>query len=79
MASEKIAYELKIRCKYCDRFLNVKAIESSHITVRCPDRKCKMDNEIKISMLSDHINEDHQDCGIGCKHDHSELKVMRQQ
>ena len=79
MASEKIAYELKIRCKYCDRFLNVKAIESSHITLRCTDRKCKMDNEIKISMLSDHINEDHQDCGIGCKHDHSELIVMRQQ
>ena len=61
MASEKVTYDLQIRCKYCDRFLNVKAISSSHITVRCTDRKCKMDNDIKIVMLSDHVKEEHDD------------------
>jgi len=46
-------YDLKVRCKACDRFLKLKAIKSSGVVVTCTDRKCKKDNTIEVVMLSD--------------------------
>lgn len=51
-----MSYELKVRCKHCDRFIPLKASKTSEIEVKCTDRKCKQWNSIKIVMLSDHIN-----------------------
>lgn len=47
-------YDLKARCKECDRFLKLKASASSEVVVTCPDRKCKKENTIKVVMLSDY-------------------------
>lgn len=49
-----MTYDLKARCNSCERFLKLKANESSNIIVTCPDRKCKRENSIKVIMLSDH-------------------------
>lgn len=50
-----MSYEIKARCKHCDRFIPVEAVESSNIRVKCSDRKCKQWNDIKIVMISDMI------------------------
>jgi len=47
--------EVKYRCVYCSRYLMIKAIESAKIIIRCSDRKCKKDNEVKIVMMSDYV------------------------
>jgi len=54
-----MAYQLNVRCKFCDRFIPIEAIESSNIRVRCNDRKCKQWNDIKITMMSDHMKSHH--------------------
>jgi hypothetical protein len=50
-----MSYDLKARCKNCDRFLKIKAVASSEIVVTCTDRKCKSDNKIKVVLLSDMV------------------------
>lgn len=50
-------YDIKARCKFCDRYLKIKAVKSSHIVVTCQDRRCKKDNEIKVVMLSDLVKQ----------------------
>lgn len=56
-----MTYDIKARCqnKDCRRFLKVKAIASSEVVVTCPDRKCKMENTIKVVMLSDMVKNGH--------------------
>lgn len=50
-----MSYDIKVRCEHCDRFIPIEAVESSKFRVRCPDRKCKQWNDIKIVMISDMI------------------------
>lgn len=40
--------ELDLRCKECDRFLNIKETSSMIAKVRCPNSKCKAINKVKI-------------------------------
>jgi len=54
-----MTYDLKARCFNCKRFLKIKAVASSEIVVTCEDRKCKMDNKIKVVMLTD-VKEHHE-------------------
>lgn len=52
-----MSYDIKARCKNkdCARFLKIKAIASSQVVVTCPDRKCKMENTIRIIMVADEL------------------------
>lgn len=52
-----MTHDLKLRCKNCDRFIKLKAIESSEVVVTCTDRKCKSDNTIKVVMLSSMVGQ----------------------
>lgn len=48
-----MSYELKVRCEHCDRFIPLKAANTSQIEVKCTDRKCKKWNKLKIVMVSE--------------------------
>lgn len=52
-----MSYEVKFRCKNCDRFIPIEAVESSNIRIKCPDRKCKEWNDIKIVLVSDVVKQ----------------------
>lgn len=54
-------YDLKVRCTNCSRFLKLKASASSEVAVTCPDRKCKVENTIKVVMLSDMYKPTHEE------------------
>lgn len=56
-----MSYKLNVRCKFCDRFIPIEANGTSNIRVRCNDRKCKQWNDVKIVMMSDHLNHVHTD------------------
>lgn len=51
-----INYELDVRCEFCDRYLKLKARESSSVVITCSDRKCRKENVIKIIMVSEMAN-----------------------
>lgn len=55
-----MSYDIKVRCKFCDRFIPVEAVASSSIRIKCSDRKCKQWNDIKIVMLSDLVKSHHK-------------------
>jgi phage FluMu protein Com len=40
--------DLDIRCKACDRFLNIKAVDTIIAQVRCSNSKCKQLNNVKV-------------------------------
>lgn len=40
--------ELKLRCKFCDRFLPLQPMQTTITRIRCSDRKCKKWNNIKV-------------------------------
>lgn len=48
----KNSYDINVRCSSCDRFLKVKAIDSSEFVVVCDDRKCKAENVVRVVMAS---------------------------
>lgn len=54
-----MSHELNVRCVHCTRFINIKAVQSSEIEVRCTDRKCKQWNKIKVVMLTDYYDHNH--------------------
>jgi len=40
--------DLDIRCKKCDRYLNIKGVHTIIAEVRCPNTKCKELNQVKV-------------------------------
>lgn len=40
--------DLDLRCKDCDRYLNLKGIRTFIGIVRCPSSSCKAQNQVKV-------------------------------
>lgn len=51
--------DLDLRCKKCTRYLGLKAVRSIISEIRCPDRRCRAINKIKVVSNESSIEDIH--------------------